>query len=293
MLVRSGHPRWSSSGSRCPGPSSAPGSLIRQVDPVRQWKLSPIDLASLDKWDDYTEAKEAMFFYTDTADAPWTVVKSNDKKRARLEAMRHVLTRFQYDDKDPEIVGTPDPLIVGLGHGRVRRGRAPRPDVSLVLRSLRCPSSLTARREPRRDACRLRCTYGHLGRDRLLAEAATAWQQQTRIGDLIAGYGGEEFILLLPASIVAEAVSTMERLRRHPARADLPLRRGHMGRRGDGRRTDRWGDAALPAPHPPEPRRRGCPPRSGSSGCPPTPRAVRTPGHRPPPGSRWCAPGRR
>ncbi len=86
---------------------------IRQVDPVRQWKLSPNDLASLDKWEDYTEAKEAMFFYTDTADAPWTVVKSNDKKRARLEAMRHVLDRFDYDNKDFEIVGTPDPLIVG------------------------------------------------------------------------------------------------------------------------------------------------------------------------------------
>jgi polyphosphate kinase len=87
--------------------------VIRQVDPVRQWKLSPIDLASLDKWDDYTEAKEAMFFYTDTADAPWTVVKSNDKKRARVEAMRHVLNRFEYEGKDPEIVGTPDPEIVG------------------------------------------------------------------------------------------------------------------------------------------------------------------------------------
>ncbi|WP_238017210.1 polyphosphate kinase 2 [Dactylosporangium sp. AC04546] len=87
--------------------------LIRQVDPVRQWKLSPMDLASLDKWDDYTEAKEAMFFYTDTADAPWTVVKSNDKKRARLEAMRHVLSRFDYDNKDDDLVGTPDPLIVG------------------------------------------------------------------------------------------------------------------------------------------------------------------------------------
>ena len=86
---------------------------IRQVDPVRQWKLSPNDLASLDKWGDYTEAKEAMFFYTDTADAPWTVVKSNDKKRARLEAMRHVLDRFDYDNKDLEVVGTPDPLIVG------------------------------------------------------------------------------------------------------------------------------------------------------------------------------------
>ncbi|MCB1451459.1 MAG: polyphosphate kinase 2, partial [Nitratireductor sp.] len=56
----------------------------RQNDPLKQWKLSPVDLASLDKWDDYTEAKEAMFFYTDTADAPWTVVKSDDKKRARL-----------------------------------------------------------------------------------------------------------------------------------------------------------------------------------------------------------------
>src|SRR5918997_762231 len=86
---------------------------IRQVDPVRQWKLSPMDLASLDKWDEYTEAKEAMFFYTDTADAPWTVVKSNDKKRARLEAMRYVLNRMPYDDKDLEVVTVPDPLLVG------------------------------------------------------------------------------------------------------------------------------------------------------------------------------------
>ncbi|MDI6098377.1 polyphosphate kinase 2 [Actinoplanes sp. NEAU-A12] len=86
---------------------------IRQVDPVRQWKLSPMDLQSLDKWDDYTEAKEAMFFWTDTADAPWTVVRSNDKKRARLAAMRHVLHRFDYEGKDPEVVGTPDPQIVG------------------------------------------------------------------------------------------------------------------------------------------------------------------------------------
>jgi polyphosphate kinase 2 len=87
--------------------------VIRQVDPVRQWKLSPMDLASLDKWEAYTEAKEAMFFYTDTADAPWTVVKSNDKKRARLEAMRHVLHRFPYKGKDVDVVGRPDPLIVG------------------------------------------------------------------------------------------------------------------------------------------------------------------------------------
>ena len=87
--------------------------LIRQVDPVRQWKLSPMDLESLDKWDEYTEAKEAMFFYTDTADSPWTVIKSNDKKRARLEAMRYVLSRFDYPDRDGDLVGEPDPQIVG------------------------------------------------------------------------------------------------------------------------------------------------------------------------------------
>ncbi|WP_421083196.1 polyphosphate kinase 2 [Rothia nasimurium] len=87
----------------------------RRTDPVRQWKLSPTDLASLDKWDDYTAAKEAMFFYTDTGDAPWTVVKSNDKKRARLEAMRHVLGQFDYPNKDHALVGSTDPLIVGKG----------------------------------------------------------------------------------------------------------------------------------------------------------------------------------
>jgi polyphosphate kinase len=85
----------------------------RQTDPVKQWKLSPVDLASLDKWDEYTEAKESMFFFTDLADAPWTVVKSNDKKRARLEAMRYVLSRVHYEDRDEQIVGRPDPVIVG------------------------------------------------------------------------------------------------------------------------------------------------------------------------------------
>lgn len=89
----------------------------RETDPLKRWKLSPIDLASLDKWDDYTEAKEAMFFYTDTADAPWTVIKSNDKKRARLNCMRHFLASLDYPDKNLDIVGAPDPLIVGnAGH---------------------------------------------------------------------------------------------------------------------------------------------------------------------------------
>jgi polyphosphate kinase len=87
--------------------------IDRRLDPVKRWKLSPIDLASLDKWDEYTEAKESMFFFTDLADAPWTVVKSNDKKRARLEALRYLLSRVPYEGRDDKIVGQPDPLIVG------------------------------------------------------------------------------------------------------------------------------------------------------------------------------------
>ena len=85
----------------------------REQDPLKHWKLSPIDRASLDKWDDYTEAKEAMFFYTDTADAPWTVVKSDDKKRARLNTMQHFLSSLPYPNKDEHLVRGPDPLIVG------------------------------------------------------------------------------------------------------------------------------------------------------------------------------------
>ena len=85
----------------------------RETDPLKRWKLSPIDKASLDKWEDYTEAKEAMFFYTDTADAPWTIIKSNDKKRARLNTMRHFLSTLDYPDKDTAIAQPPDPLLVG------------------------------------------------------------------------------------------------------------------------------------------------------------------------------------
>ncbi len=85
----------------------------RENDPLKQWKLSPIDRASLDKWDEYTEAKEAMFFYTDTADAPWTIVKSDDKKRARLNCMQHFLSSLPYPNKDRSVVKGPDPLIVG------------------------------------------------------------------------------------------------------------------------------------------------------------------------------------
>ncbi len=86
---------------------------IRVIDPLRQWKLSPVDLDSLDKWDDYTRAKDAMFAGTDTSFAPWTVVRSNDKKRGRINALRWVLTQLDYPTKDLAAIGTPDPLIVG------------------------------------------------------------------------------------------------------------------------------------------------------------------------------------
>ncbi len=85
---------------------------IRQLDPVRRWKLSPMDLESLDKWESYTAAKEEMFRRTDSDHAPWTTIKSNDKKRARLNAMRSFLGQFDYADKDHSVVLPPDPQLV-------------------------------------------------------------------------------------------------------------------------------------------------------------------------------------
>ena len=97
----------------------------RELHPLKQWKLSPIDLASLDKWEDYTKAKEAMFFETDTADAPWTVIKSDCKKRARLNSMRYVLHKLPYANKDLTNIGTLDNLLVGRAHVVYERGEHP------------------------------------------------------------------------------------------------------------------------------------------------------------------------
>ncbi len=97
----------------------------RRLHPLKQWKLSPVDLASLDKWDQYTKAKEAVFFYTDTADSPWTVIKSDCKKRARLNAMRYVLHKLPYTNKNLESVGPLDPLLVGRAHVVYERGERP------------------------------------------------------------------------------------------------------------------------------------------------------------------------
>jgi polyphosphate kinase len=99
--------------------------LIRRIDPVRQWKLSPTDLASLDRWDEYTVAKETMFALTDTTFAPWTVVKSNDKKRLRVGAMRFVLNQFEYLRRDNGIVNGSDPLVVGPAADVYEHGETP------------------------------------------------------------------------------------------------------------------------------------------------------------------------
>jgi len=95
----------------------------RQADPLKHWKLSAVDRQSQGKWTEYTEAKEAMFFYTDTADAPWTIVKSDDKKRARLNCMQHFLSTLDYPDKNEHIVRGPDPLIVGSSSQVIEKDR--------------------------------------------------------------------------------------------------------------------------------------------------------------------------
>jgi len=92
---------------------------IRQIDPVRRWKLSPMDILSLDRWDAYTDAKEQMLLTTDTDYAPWTTIKSNDKKRARINALRYFLSQFDYDDKDSSVVRTADPKLVRRGRDSV------------------------------------------------------------------------------------------------------------------------------------------------------------------------------
>ena len=107
--------------------------ISRRDDPLKQWKLSPLDIRSLDRWDDYSEAKKDMFFHTDTGDAPWVVIKSDDKKRARINCLRHFLSLLDYPDKDLQVASPPDPLLVGpaaraSGLNRDVRRDHPRPN---------------------------------------------------------------------------------------------------------------------------------------------------------------------
>src|SRR6185503_11591852 len=87
--------------------------IARRDDPLKQWKLSPLDIGSLDRWDDYSQAKTAMFSHTDTPDAPWVVIKSDDKKRARINCLRHFLSLLDYPGRKADVACAPDPLLVG------------------------------------------------------------------------------------------------------------------------------------------------------------------------------------
>ena len=88
----------------------------RSRDPLKQWKVSDVDMRSIDKWREYTEAKEAMFLLTNFEVAPWTIIKSDDKKRARVNAMRHVVNVMDYKGKDHTVAYAPDPSIVAYSH---------------------------------------------------------------------------------------------------------------------------------------------------------------------------------
>jgi polyphosphate kinase 2 len=84
----------------------------RRTDPLRQWKLSAMDEASMERYDAYSRARNAMLFHTDTPTVPWTVINANEKKRARIEAIRHVLSRLDYDGRDDVVVGRADDQVV-------------------------------------------------------------------------------------------------------------------------------------------------------------------------------------
>jgi polyphosphate kinase 2 len=87
----------------------------RRHDPLKQWKITDIDRKAIEKWDDYTKAKEEMFRFTHTPATAWTVIRANDKRRTRLEALRVMLSALDYDGKDKKVVGKPDSKIVGSG----------------------------------------------------------------------------------------------------------------------------------------------------------------------------------
>ncbi len=92
----------------------------RRHDPLKTWKLSPVDLEALNKWDDYSRARDTMLKRTDSVHAPWTVIRANDKRRARVNLIRHILKTLDYDGKDKKAIGEIDDKIVGAGVGFVK-----------------------------------------------------------------------------------------------------------------------------------------------------------------------------
>ncbi|MIL10117.1 polyphosphate kinase 2 [Salmonella enterica subsp. enterica] len=93
----------------------------RRHSPLTNWKFSPMDIAGMGKWDAYSDAIAQMFEATHTKHAPWTVVRSNDKRRARLETIRHILLELPYAGRDLDVIGKPDPKIIGAGGGLTKK----------------------------------------------------------------------------------------------------------------------------------------------------------------------------
>ena len=96
--------------------------MSRAMDPLKHWKLSPMDVESLGRWEEYTKAKESMLFYTDTADSPWSIVRSDDKKRARLNSIKFLLRSIPYEGRDEALLNDLDPLIVGSARNIYEKG---------------------------------------------------------------------------------------------------------------------------------------------------------------------------
>jgi polyphosphate kinase 2 len=93
----------------------------RRNDPLRQWKLSEIDVQAQEYWDDFTEMKHRMLERTSTGSAPWTIIRSNSKRKARLNAMKVILNSVDYDDRNPDLDFTPDPEVVITGKRELQR----------------------------------------------------------------------------------------------------------------------------------------------------------------------------
>lgn len=87
----------------------------RRHSPLTNWKFSPMDIAGITRWDDYTKARDLMMKETHTDHAPWTVIRSNDKRRARIEAVRHVLLALDYTGRNLDLIGKPDSKVIGSG----------------------------------------------------------------------------------------------------------------------------------------------------------------------------------
>ena len=183
----------------------------RRKDPLKHWKLSPMDIEAIDKWDDYTAARDRMFYYTHTPEAPWTVVRSDDKKRARLNIMRLILSQLPYTDKDEDVVGTLDPKIVGAAAAIV-----PQDDAFLFGGGTRRAGQEQGVNHfaPRRAATVSRSTIAARSPACFHQLADQLDRAELRVGDVEAGRVGEEVVrrAALDRPVDAQPDSVEERL---------------------------------------------------------------------------------